>query len=77
MTSHPWRRGDFPLITFGGRTIKGMVVIASENSESLIVMFDGILGDGAGAYVGMMPIAWRDGRYEDLIRHEPVELAAG
>lgn len=45
-------RGDFVEITTQGRTVDGMVTLASPCGKSLIVMFDAVL-DG---HVGAMPL---------------------
>lgn len=47
-----YQRGDFVEITAGGRTVDGMVAVASPCGKSLIVMFDAIL-DG---HVAAMPL---------------------
>lgn len=46
------QRGDVVQITAGDQTAKAMVVIASPNGKSLMVMFEAII-DG---HVGQMPI---------------------
>jgi hypothetical protein len=71
------RRGDFVTLTMepgdaiGRYEVEGMVVIASENSKSAMVMFDGLFG----GYLGMVPLLWQDGSYRDLIRNREVQVA--
>lgn len=66
------RRGDFVTVTFEQTTRRAFVAIASRNAESLVVMFEGIVG----GYVGMMPIAWDPvgRRYVDLINGREVTI---
>jgi hypothetical protein len=64
------RRGQFVEVTVDGRTLRAMVVLASDNARSVLLMFDGLLG----GYVGTMPVIWVVDRYEDLIRHEAVRI---
>jgi hypothetical protein len=66
-----YKRGDFVHITAGGVTIDAMVTLASPNSLSLIVMFDGMLDGHAGA----MPLSGaEDGSYVALMTGTPVTL---
>lgn len=60
----PFARGAFVHVTYEGRTLAAMVVLASTDGVSLAIMFDGLLG----GYVGMMPILWheQDREYHDL-----------
>jgi hypothetical protein len=41
-------------------------MLASENSKSLMLQFDAMLG----GYVGMMPVLWVNDHYADLIEGE-------
>lgn len=50
--------------------MRAIVVIASENGESIAVMYDGIL-DGC---VNMMPLLWRDGAFRSIVTDRPIEL---
>ena len=57
-------------IRFKGREVEGVVVLASENGNSLALEFEALLG----GYAGMMPVLdWGDG-YRDLITNSPVEV---
>lgn len=59
--------GQLVRITFGEDTIRGVIVLASSNNASLMLGFDGILGEGPGAYLGAMPVMRDDeGVYRDL-----------
>jgi hypothetical protein len=65
------KRGDFIWIERGEVKMKAMVVLASSNEGSLMVMFDGMFC----GYVGSMPLL-RDeaGVYRDLIEQRPVTV---
>ena len=66
-----FRQGDNVQITYEGRTVDGVVFLASENSRSLILSFQAMLG----GYVSSMPVlADEDGTYADLITGQPVEI---
>lgn len=60
------KTGDRVRVTFGGRKLDAVVVIASKNGQALAIEFDGLLGGPNGFYVGMMPLLWRDGAFHDL-----------
>jgi len=78
MTARPFRRGDFVIISAHGATKDAMVVLASANGQSLMVMFDGgLFWPGAeGGYAGMMPLLQQDdGTFIELINRRPVEIA--
>jgi len=62
------RRGEQVFVTYKGKTMRAMVTLASPNGISAIIMFDGMLG----AYLGAMPILFKDGRYIDLIEEQPL-----
>ena len=66
------RTGSRVLITYKGRELEGRVVLASENQQSLMLEFDGMLG----GYVGSMPVLFEPGDdgYRDLIEQELVEV---
>ena len=68
------KRGDFVLVTFGGKSIKAIVMIASENQRSLMLSFDGALhSPSGGAFFGTMPVLMGDdGIYRDLVENKPV-----
>jgi hypothetical protein len=65
------KTGDLVTITYDGRTVAGVVKLASGNGASLMLEFEAILG----GFVGMMP-ALRDdaGTYRDLVFHKPVAI---
>ena len=67
-----FQRGDFVRIGADGRTVDGMVTLASPCGKSLIVMFDAML-DG---HVGAMPLLWSEGDacFVALITGHPVIL---
>lgn len=64
------REGSRVLITYKGRELEGRVILASENQQSLMMTFDGMLG----GYVGSMPVLDNGDGYRDLIENEPVEV---
>jgi hypothetical protein len=67
----PFKRGEFVLITCNGRTVEGMVTLASPNGRSLMLMFEAIL-DG---YAGKMQVFQRDdGTFVAIINSAPVEI---
>lgn len=67
----PVRTGDAVTIGYGGRTVRGIVKLASPNARSLMLEFDAMLG----GFVGMMPVLMDDaGVYRDLVERQPVEV---
>ena len=66
------RRGDFVKLEREGQTIEqAMVTLASENEDSLMVMW----GDHMlGGYCGMMPLLRQDGVYRDLVEGKIVKV---
>jgi hypothetical protein len=78
---HVTATGDRVRISMGGKTMDGVVTLASRNGKSLVLEFDGALG-GEGIYCGMMPVTWSPpadggfgpGVYHDLIEGAPVEI---
>lgn len=74
--SRPFRRGEFVVVTAHGRTKKAMVGLASPNGRSLILLFEGGLGDVAdGLYIGSMPVLLEDdGVFRELINRRPITI---
>lgn len=64
------RRGDFVWMESGPLRMKAMVALASENEDSLMLMFDGLFN----GYAGWMPVLREDGVYRDLINLKPVTI---
>jgi hypothetical protein len=65
------KTGDAVWIEYEGRGVRGRILLASPNGESLMLGFDVILG----GHVGMMPILQRaDGGYLSLIEGKPVKI---
>lgn len=69
------RRGDIVQVAcataeMGRGPLRALVVIASENGESLAVMYDGIL-DGC---VNMLPLLWRDGAFRSIVTQRPIDV---
>ena len=65
------KRGDYVWIERGEVKMKAMVVLASENEHSLMVMFDGMFC----GYVGSMPLLKDDkGVYRGLMCSLPVTV---
>jgi hypothetical protein len=65
-----WKTGEAVKVTHKGLTVPGKIVLASMNSMSLVLSFEGQLG----GYAGTMPVLWRQGEYRDLIELLPVIL---
>jgi hypothetical protein len=64
------KRGDFVEIECDGEKKKAMIVLASDNAVSLMVMFNGMFC----GYVGMMALLRQDGVYVDLYQHKPMKV---
>ena len=64
------KRGDFVWIERGNQRVQAMVVLASDNADSLMLMFDGMFH----GYAGMMALLRTDGEYRDLIENEVVKV---
>jgi hypothetical protein len=66
------QRGAFVEVTAEGRTVRAMVILASPNGRSLMLMFDGMLG----GYAGTLPLFLDDdGIYRGLVDQMPVTIA--
>jgi hypothetical protein len=75
--ARPFQRGDFVIISAHGVSKGAMVVLASENGRSLMVMCDGGLfwPDDEGGYAGAIPLLQQDdGTYVELINRRPVGI---
>lgn len=68
-----FKRGDFVTIRCDGRTLPGMVTLASSNGKSLIVLFDGILA----GHVGGMPVSQNEAGEYRTLTGMAVELSEG
>jgi len=70
-------RGDVVQITYRGRSVRAMVLLASPNERSLMLGFDGALGDAdRGLFMGAMPVLQDDaGVYRDLLHGDEVVIA--
>lgn len=66
------KRGDFVWIEREGQRVQAMVVLASENQDSLMLMFDAMFQ----GYAGMMPLLREDGVYRDLINGWEIAVSA-
>lgn len=65
------KRGDRVLIECDGKTVLGIVLLASENDKSLMLSFDALI-DG---HVGMMPVLQDDdGEYRSIMTGVLVKL---
>ncbi|KNA31028.1 hypothetical protein ADU20_27280 [Burkholderia pseudomallei] len=72
MIEEKYARGDWVWIEYGGLTVAGMVILASENGKSLMLGFDGVLG---AEHDGMCPVLrCDDGVYRSIINSEEVRL---
>jgi hypothetical protein len=65
-----YRTGEHVRITYGGRTVDGVVLLASPNGRSLMLGFDAMLG----GYLGQMPVLFDRGAFYDLIAVSRVDL---
>lgn len=66
-----WAIGDRLIIECNGLILRGEVLLASPNSASLMLKFDGIMAD----HVGMMPILrYPDGIYRSIVTQRAVTL---
>lgn len=67
-------RSDRVRLTFNGRTVRAMVLLASDNGRSLMLGFDGALrAKGDNVYLGAMPVLQDDaGVYRDLCGNDVV-----
>lgn len=73
----PFHRGQFVQLTYAGRTLKAMVMLASPNGRSLMLGFDGALvpSHGEGMFPGAIPLLMDDaGVYRDLMNDEPAHV---
>lgn len=72
MIDEKYTRGDRVWIECDGRTVAGMVMLASENGKSLMLGFDGVLG---GEHAGWCPVLrCDDGVYRSIINSAEVRL---
>lgn len=76
--STSFHRGQFVQVTCGGKTLKAMVLLASENGRSLMLGFDGGLPSRSGGmFMGSLPVLMDDaGVYRDLIEDGEVTITA-
>jgi hypothetical protein len=67
-------RGQAVKIRYQGKTVSGVVLLASPNGFALVLEFEAILG----GYVGTMPVLWdeRAGAFLDLITRGSVRVEA-
>jgi hypothetical protein len=65
-----FRRGDLIRIRYKDREVEGVVLIASENGNSLMLAFDALLG----GYIGTMPVLWDGEEFRDLLTRTIVEI---
>lgn len=71
MTMIPWKTGDQVIIECNGRTVSGKVLLASQNSVSLMLEFEAILA----SHVGMMPVLRDDaGVYRSVVNGQVATL---
>jgi hypothetical protein len=69
------RRGEFVNLTSEGKTVNAMVVLASPNGRSLMLMYDGALSVGDGFCMGSMPVLVDDdGVFRCLAGNAVVEI---
>jgi hypothetical protein len=67
----PFKKGDFVRVTCDGRTVEGMVTMASPNGRSLVLMFEALLA----GHAGKMPVLQHDdGSFCALLNGAPVGI---
>lgn len=67
----PFQIREAVRITCDGRTVDGIVTIASANGRSLVIAFDAMLA----GHVGMMPVfQYDDGAFHSILNGAPVEI---
>lgn len=67
-------RGQFVALTYEGRSVRAMVLLASSNNKSLMLGFDAALGDKE-MFAGSMPVLMDDdGVYRDLIKSNVAQI---
>lgn len=64
------KSGEFVWIERGNVKMQALIVLASDNEVSLMVMFNGMFC----GYVGMMPLLMEGGIYRDLHTGLPVRV---
>lgn len=64
--------GELVRVTYEGRTVSAMVGLASPFGNSLILVFQAMLG----GYIGTMPVLWDEesSKFRDLIEGKPVTI---
>jgi hypothetical protein len=70
-TMEHFKTGDRVRVTFGGRTARGVVELASKNGRSLMLFCEDAM---LGGYVERIPVLWTGVTFTDLIRSEAVEI---
>lgn len=68
--SRVWRTGEAVRVEHDGKSVMGIVTLASDNGISLVVAFDDILG----GHVGSMPLLWHEGEFRSLFCGKPTAL---
>jgi hypothetical protein len=76
MSTATFKRGQFVQVAYNGQTIEAMVLLASENSQSLMLVFAGaVRTPSGGMMLGQMPLLMDDdGVYRDLVENQPASL---
>ena len=78
MTDTPsriWKTGERLVITSGGKTLDGKVLLASSNGISLAIAYDGFLSPYPIGMGGYLPVLWTQGAFRDLMTASEVTLA--
>ena len=63
-------KGETVRVTFAGKTVDAVVILASSNGVSLALEFDAMLG----GYVMTMPVLWTGEEFADLLTGRHVEI---
>ena len=67
-----WKQGDVITIACDGRSVEGVILLASKNGASLMIGFEAILH----GHVGMMPLArGDDGVYRSIMDDTEVAIS--
>lgn len=70
MNPPPIKSGDAIRLACGGSEVDAMVLLASENSRSLLCTFDGAFR----GYVGAMPLLWDGAGFRELVQGRSVRV---
>jgi len=70
MSEAALKAGDVVTVRCNSKSMRAMVMLASENGHSLMLAFDGLFH----GYVAMMPVLWVGECYRDLVTDTAMEV---